>query len=409
MSILSLEEFYGQSTGVKEPWKVASVAIHPLAKQVEIVVTCQEGIAWVDPETGGRAHIKDWQEREWSHLDTCDFQTIVRARIPRIKLNDGRTVMVSVPWAEPGGRFTRRFEAKLIDYISESKTVRGAARLASLTPDQIDGVIHRAVARGLLRRELQPLHLLGLDEKAYRKGHNYVTLLNDLENNRVIDVAKERTEETAKKLINSLPETNRQEIKAVAMDMWPAYQNAVAAALPKADVVFDRYHISAHLNKGVDSVRRSERRRQAASGDQTLAKTKYLWLHNRLDLRTKVGIQFRALLNQDLQTATAWGLKENFHRFWSYRSWACASTFLERWTEAARDSGLRPIAKIADMIDKHAEGLLNYIHHGITNAASEGLNSAIQLLRANARGLPNFASFRARILFFLGKLDLKPA
>ena len=61
------------------------------------------------------------------------------------------------------------------------------------------------------------------------------------------------------------------------------------------------------------------------------------------------------------------------------------------------------------MIGNHAGGILNYIYHRITNAASEGINSTIQSLKHAARGLPAFKTFRIRVLFFLGKLDLNPA
>ena len=93
--------------------------------------------------------------------------------------------------------------------------------------------------------------------------------------------------------------------------------------------------------------------------------------------------------------------------------------FLWDWVETTRATELTPLVKAADMINQHAEGILNYLMHPIclrlsplrsgSNAAAEGLNSIIQNLKHAARGLPRFESFRIRVLFFLGKLDLKPA
>lgn len=193
------------------------------------------------------------------------------------------------------------------------------------------------------------------------------------------------------------------------MDMWPAYSQAKAECLPRADTVYDRFHVSKHLNEAVDKVRRREHRQLQTDGDTTLAGTKYLWMSSRIDFRTSTGRRFRALLRADLLTATAWSLKENFRHFWKLKRWARACQFLQDWLEAARDTRLKPLEKVADMIDKHGEGLLNYTLHRITNAMSEGLNCAIQLLKSCAKGLPNFASLRARVLFFEGKLELHPA
>lgn len=409
MKAPNLKAFYGQSLGLKAPWKVAAVSIAAETKQVHIRVECARRVAWVDPETKARALIKDWQERTWRHLDTCECETIITARVPRIELQSGRTMMVSVPWAPQGGRFTRSFESHLIELLEQTRTVRGAARLARITEDQVDGVMRRAVARGLLRRAAPAIQHLGIDEKAFGKGHRYATLLNDLDKGCVIDLIEERTEEATEKLLRELPATSRQGIAAVALDMWPAYIGALGKVLPEASLVFDRFHLKKHLNEAVDKVRREEHRKLSASANPLLSGSKYLWLKTHDDLRRSVEAEFRALLVQDLQTGTAWALKENFDRFWSYKSWAWALRFLCDWVELARQSALKPLAKAADLIDKHAAGIMNYLLHPITNAASEGINSIIQSLKHAARGLPNFPSFRTRVLFYLGKLDLSPA
>ena len=409
MEELTLEHFYAQSLGLEAPWRVTGVVIDGERKEVRIRVECAAGEAWVDPETRERAEIKDWRERTWRHLDTCEYQTIISGRVPRVVLSSGETMTVRVPWAEPGGRFTKRFESRIIALLEQCRTVRGAARLARLTDDQVEGVMNRAVARGMLRRKDQPLKYIGLDEKAISKGHRYTSILNDLEGGRVIDLVPERTGEAAGALLRTLPEEQREKIEAVAMDMWPAYMSAVEEVLPSADIVFDRFHVKKHLGEAVDKIRRKEHRELSAAGNLILKGSKYLWLKTHEDMRLKASREFRALLVQDLQTGTAWALKENFDRFWSYRQWGRACRFIHQWMETVFATGLGPLEKAAEMIGRHAEGILNYIFHRITNAASEGINSTIQSLKHAARGLPAFKSFRTRILFFLGKLDLTPA
>ena len=409
MEELTLEHFYAQSLGLEDPWSVTGVVIDGERKEVRIRVECKAGEVWADPETAERAHIKDWHERTWRHLDTCEYQTIIIARVPRLTLSDGSTMTVTVPWAEPKGRFTKRFESRVIALLEQCRTVRGAARLAQITEDQADGIMERAVARGLLRRTDEPLRYIGLDEKAIAKGQRYATILNDLEGHRVIEVMPERTQEAAETLLGTLPEPTRKAIKAVAIDMWPAYIGAVGKVLPDADAVFDRFHIKKHLNEAVDKVRRQEHRELSAAGNLILKGSKYLWLKEHEDMRLKASREFRALLVQDLQTGTAWALKENFDQFWKYHQWTRAARFLDHWMQTVFTAGLKPLVKAAEMIGNHSEGILNYIHHRITNAASEGINSTIQSLKHAARGLPSFKTFRLRVLFFLGKLNMNPA
>ena len=304
MKELSLKEFYAQSLELKAPWKVTEVKIDGEARQVRIGVECALGEVWGDPETDERAEIKDWEERTWRHLDTCQFETIIAARVPRLLLKSGRTLTVAVPRAAPRGRFTLAFEGHVIELLQQCRAVRGAARLARITEDAVDGVMRLAVERGLLRRELEPPILIGFDEpersgdrppqaarrvsganqKAIRKGHKYATILTDVAEGRVIDLVEERSSEAALGLLRGLPEGSAGSIQAVAMDMWPAYIGAVTEALPEAAVVFDRFHIKKHLNEAVDKVRRQEHRKLSAAGDRTLKGSKYWWLRRPSDL-----------------------------------------------------------------------------------------------------------------------------
>ena len=117
MKALDLKSFYAQSLGISAPWKVTDVTFEGDHRVVNVFVECASGVLWADPETAERAEIKDWRERTWRHLDTCHYQTIVTARIPRVKLKSGKTMTVSVPWAMPSGRMTCAFEEHFIELL----------------------------------------------------------------------------------------------------------------------------------------------------------------------------------------------------------------------------------------------------------------------------------------------------
>jgi transposase len=429
MKSLDLKSFYAQSLGISSPWKVTDVIFDGEHRVVTVFVECASGVAWADPETGERAEIKDWQERTWRHLDTCQFQTIVMARVPRLLLKNGKSITASVPWAQRGARVTRALESHAIGALLNCRTVRAASRLTGLGEDQLDGIMARAVRDGLARRATPAPTLMGIDEpersgdrlpqaarrvsaanhKAVRKGHCYASLLIDLNGGGVIDMVEGRTTEAATALLEVLPPSSRTGVKAVAMDMSSAYVSAAQAVLPGAVIVFDAFHVASHLNKAVDTVRRQEHARLRRSGDDTLKGTKYQWLRTYADLRRQEAQDFRRLLRQDLRTAGAWALKENFRRIWSYRSVAGAMRFAHDWAEAVAHAGLRPMIRAAETVKRHLWGIVSFVEHPITNAATEGVNSMIQSLRHSARGLPNFASLRTRVLFHLGRLQLTPS
>jgi transposase len=401
-------EFYQQVLGLSKPWKVKAVRMELAQRKIVVEVECEDEI-WGNPSTGQRAQIHEWNLRRWRHLDTCQFETIIEAKVPRLRYEDGSTEEVSVPWAERYSRLSKLMESFVIQVVEGCRSVKEAAALVGLGVDQVDGVMARAVKRGLERRKAEAMTYLGMDEKGISRGHRYATLLNDLVGGRVWEVVEGRKQQDADELWKSLSLQQRQQVRAVAMDMWPAYLNSVKQALPQADVVHDRFHIAKHFNEAVDKVRKAEHRALLYEGDDLLKGTKYDWLRRHPDLRRSEANVFRLLHHLNLKTSRAWRYKESFEGFWQYRLLGPAKGFLMDWYASAIRSRLEPIKAVARMLKSHATELLNYITHRITNAASEGLNSTIQLIRANARGLPNFKNFRTRILFYCGKLDMLPA
>jgi transposase len=140
--------------------------------------------------------------------------------------------------------------------------------------------MEKAVGRGLQRRSEASLTYIGVDEKSFLRGHRYATILSALGNARVLEVARDRKEESPAELFRRIPEEQRQGIAAVAVDMWEPYINAVEEVLPEEDVVHDKFPIAKYLGEAVDKVRKSEHKGLKKEGAETLKGTKYLWLNN---------------------------------------------------------------------------------------------------------------------------------
>jgi transposase len=233
--------------------------------------------------------------------------------------------------------------------------------------------------------------------------------MTDISGSRVLEVVEGRTEAATDLLWKTLSPEQRKKIKAVAMDMWSAFITSTEKNAPTASIVFDRFHVSKHLNEAVDQIRRQENKALRKQGDATLTGTKQLWLFNPENLSLKGYFRFSQLKEQALKTGRAWEMKEQFRYFWQCFSQVTAEGFFQKWYDWASKSKLTPIVAKAKMLKRHLPGLLNYFQHGLTNAMSEGFNSKIQQIKSNARGFRSFKSYRTRILFFCGKLDLLPA
>jgi transposase len=298
------------------------------------------------------------------------------------------------------------FESFALKVIEACGCVQQARGLLQLGWDAVQRIMERGVQRGLDRRKLEKVRYAGIDEKSFRKGHSYVSVLNDLEESRVLEVVDGRTEQSADALWNTLGDETLQSIEAVAMDMWEAFMKSTRLNVPQALIVHDRFHIAGYLTKAVNEVRSKEHRKLLGMGDETLKGSKQLWLFNVENVSEARWMHFEQLLKMDLKCAEAWAMKESMRHFWDYKYVGNARNFFEQWHDWVQEHGEEPMKKVARMLERHLPEVLNYFRHRITNAVSEGLNSKIQSIKAMARGFKAFKNYRIRILFFCGKLDM---
>jgi transposase len=403
-------ELYATILGVQAPWTVERVELDVAGGAVHVWLARTAGVPAPCPECETACPIYDHRERAWRHLDTCQLQTRLHARVPRVDCPTHGVVQSAVPWATPGSKFTLLFERLAIDWLREAAVI-AVARQLKLRWDAVWGIERRAVARGLERRGTLALRYVGVDEKSFQRRHDYVTVVSDLAGARVLFVADDRKRESLEAFwALGLTDTQRAQVEAIAMDMWEPYVQATRAQVPDADrkIVFDRFHCAKHLNEGVDRVRRMEHRELKAAGDTRLTGTKYTWLRHPDHFKPEAWRAFAALRNSTLKVARAWALKETAADLWEYRYVGAARRFFRRWYFWATHSRLQPMIEKARMLKTHLANILTYLRHRITNATAEGLNSKIQWIRYTARGFRNRENFKTAIYFHCGGLDLYP-
>lgn len=403
-------QLYAQILGVADPWRVDGVELRLAEGQVVVRIGRLEATPLACPVCGRACPGYDTQERRWRHLDTCQYETILEAPVPRCECPEHGVKQIAVPWAERGSRFTALFERLAIDWMREVGRAAVARRMG-LSWSESHGIMRRAVRRGLARRREENYPLLGVDEKSFQKGHEYVTIVNDLTRNVVLYVGDDRTQASLDGFYDSLTDAQKSAVEAVAMDMCQAYVASTSAKLPDgaSKIVFDKFHIAKLLSEALDKVRREENKRLQAAGNEQLVGTRYVWLRNPLNESAEQAMAAKSLRKSLLATARAWRLKETFMDFFNYRYAANARKFFDRWYAWARRSRLDPIKKVAKTLKSRLANLLTYCRIPITNAASESLNSKIQWIKYTARGFRSRQGFKTAILFHCGGLDLYPA
>lgn len=409
MSHESVAQHYARLIGLERPWQVFRVEVSHDDQEVRIHVVRASRPKLRCPECERPCGGYDTRERRWRHLDTMQYRTYLIAEVPRVECPDHGVRQVAVPWSDPGSRFTALFEALVIDWLREAN-VRAIARRLRLSWEQVAGIQRRAVARGLARRERRAPTGIGVDETSFQKRHEYVTIVHDLEAEVVVHVADDRKQEALEAYFEGLGPEACARLERIAMDMWAPYIAATRAKVPDADakIVFDKFHIAKHLGDAVDRVRRQENRELVSRGSQRLKGTKYLWLQNPDRMSPERWQEFAPLRASRLKVARAWALKEAAMLLWGYVRRGWAMRMWERWYRWAIRSRLEPVKRVARMIKKHWEGVLNAATSTVTNARAEAINSRVQWVKRMACGFRNRENFRNAIYFHLGGLDLYP-
>lgn len=400
---------YGVLLGLEKPWSVAEVRVDPGGLKVELRLEHDPGARCQCPECGKSAARHDWApERRWRHLDVMQFETVLVARAPRVDCPACGVKTAAVPWAGKHSRFTLLFEHFAILVMQACANQARAAALLGVDWWSLEHIVRRAVERGLERRSLEELARVGIDEKSFGRGQNYVSILSDLEGARVLEVVEGNDTDAAVALWRSLPEKSRKRVEAVAMDMSAAFEAATVQEAPDAQIVHDRFHVAKLLGEAVDKVRRQEAKVLSKRGDDRLKGTRHLWLYSAPRVPDDRVEEFAPLAHSNLRTARAWAHKENLAPFWEQADAEGAERYFRRWYASAIRSRLEPIKKVARTLRDHLANILTYFTHRITNALAEGINSRVQAIKAHACGFRCVHRFRIRILFHLGKLDMSP-
>lgn len=400
---------YERILGLEAPWFVDAVEFDESDDAVVVHLGVDEGESLRCPQCGNPSPRYDKRRRQWRHLDTCQYQTYVVAEVPRVRCEEHGIHMIEVAWAAPRSRFTAMFEAVIIDWLLDS-SIAAVARHFQLSWTAVDGIMKRAVDRGLARRKGLNIKRIGVDEISFKKRHDYVTVITN-DQGHVLAVEDDRAKLSLKRFYDRLTKRQKKSIESVSMDMAPAYIEVTLEEIPDAErkIAFDKFHVAQALGKAVDAIRKEEHGQlmRLRRGDE-LKGLRYLWLTNSANLDREQLERIRTLSSIAAKTGRAWALKEYAMSLWDYRSRGWAQRAWWRWLAWAMRSRLMPIKAVANMIKDKLWGILNAIVLKADNAMAESVNSKIKALKMKARGYRNRERYKASILFHYGGLSLHP-
>jgi len=344
--------------------------------------------------------------RCWRDLKIRDRPLLLVYSPRRVVCPDCGVRVERIPWAERYSRVTKSL-ARAVAELSRKTDLSTVAGHYGVNWKTVAGILHRVVQWGLGQRRKKPLHVIGLDEVSRKKGHQYLTLVYDLERGELVWAGKDRSKEAIAAFFEELGPRRCKTLRAVSLDMWQPYIDTVKQYAPQAKRVFDRFHVVRHLNQAVDEVRRSLVRKLARDPTRALVKgTRFVLLKNPWNLTPAQKQSLTALVRSNSPLCRAWYLKEDFQKFWDYLQERRAQQHLQKWLWWASHSRLAPFKEFARLVRGHLEGILAWTRLRISNGALEGMNNKVKLVSHRSYGFRNDDRYIEAIYHNCGNLPL---
>ena len=278
-------------------------------------------------------------------------------------------------------------------------TISETAAYLGLSWSTVKDIHKNHLQRNYASPDISKVRFIGIDEFAVRKGHVYKTIVVDLETGHIIYVGDGKGADALAKFFKRVKKYNVN-IEYVATDLSAAFISAVKKNLPKAQLVFDHFHVKKIVNDKVDKLRRSLYNNKVYAEQRNVIKgIRWLLLKNGEDIKTdtaKKQLEEALKINEPL--AKAYYLKEKITLVWGQLDKEAARAWLYDWIREAIRSEVTQMIKAGMSMFKHREGILAWYDMRITTAMVEGINNKIKVMKREAYGFTDDRYFELRLL-----------
>ena len=339
---------------------------------------------------GGRAHkIEEVRQREVRDLPWRKYQAMVHVEYYRVRCPKCGLKVETVPQLPSKTPFSKDFE-DAVGLACESAAARPVARQFGLAASTVRAIDLRYLGRWTKSRKKPVLRQMGVDEIFLGKTQKFLTVVSNLETGEPLWFGPERKEETLDEFFRTqLSGMQRSRITAACVDMWEPFTKSILKWVPDCRIVFDKFHVMQHANQAVDEVRRAEFFRKGGRMRGLVKGKRWLLLSRWVNLDGKKQQLLNDLFRLNRRMMKAYLLKESLDRLWTYTYEGAAQRYLNQWIDQLRWQRLEPFKKLAVMLLRHLEGILNYCRVKVPFGVVEAVNGNIKALLRRGRGYKN--------------------
>jgi transposase len=358
------------------------------AKTLKLWVRRKRGNRKLECSGCGRklAEVYDSYEREVRDLPCFEFRTTVVIELYRVRCPDCGVKAEKVPQLPSKAPFSKRFE-EAVGLACESAAVRRVARQFGLSSSTVRAIDLRYLKRWAKARRKPALRQMGVDEIYLGKKQKFLTVVSNLKTGEPLWFGRERKKETLDEFFETqLSAFQRSAVGAACVDMHEPYRLSLEQWVPQCRLIYDKFHVMKHANEAVAEVRRAEFFRKGGAARELFKGKHWLLLTRWVHLNTNRKRQLNQLFALNRRVMKAYLMKESLDRLWSYTYEGAMLRYLQSWIDQLRWQRLKPLEKLAGMLLKHLEGILNYCKTKVRLGVVEAVNGNIKALLRRGRG-----------------------
>ena len=328
-------------------------------------------------------------EREVRDLPVFQFRTTVVIELYRVRCPNCGPKIEKVEQLPGKAPFSKRFE-DAVGQACEGASARQVARQFRMAESTVRAIDLRYLERWSASRRQPALRQMGVDEIHLGKKQKFLTVVSNLETGEPLWFGSERKKETLDAFFSEeLSRGKRRRIEAACVDMWEPYRLSIEQYAPQCRIVYDKFHIMQHANEAVDEVRRAEFFRQGKQMRELVKGKRWLLLTRWVNLSGRKRQELNTLFSMNRKLLKAYLLKESLDRLWTYHYEGAMVNYFKRWMDQIRWQRLPAFQKLALMLVKHIDGILNYCHTKVPLGVVEAVNGNIKTLLRRGRGYRN--------------------
>lgn len=327
----------------------------------------------------------DYRERRVRDLPWGIWQVVLILEIHRVRCGRCGVRTERLPFLSGKHRQTDRLRQRIAQDCEDSAVRRVAAKW-SLSPQTVFRIDKEELKKWASARPRKPLRHMGVDEIYWRKG-KCLTIVSDLELGEPIWGGAEHKRATLDRFFDeALPRRRRRAVQTVCVDMWEPFRQSLAEHLPRATVIFDKFHVMMHVNEAVKETRKAEFLRMGSATPEALKSKHWMLVTRYENLSRTHRTELKAALAMNRRLFKAYYLKESIERLWEYRTERAAVNFFFNWTDSIRWQRLPAFQKLIRTFERHLAGIIEHCKHPVRFGVVEAINANIRSVIRRGRG-----------------------